>query len=67
MDTLLRYIPGTTDLELGLAESYEISDDGLEYTFKLRKGLKFPDGTGFNADAVVWSINRVQMIQSGDC
>lgn len=59
MDTLLRYIPGTTDLELGLAESYEISDDGLEYTFKLREGMKFPDGTDFNADAVTWSINRV--------
>ncbi len=59
MDTLLTYIPGTTELQPGLAESYEVSDDGLEYTFKLREGLKFPDGADFNADAVVWSINRV--------
>jgi len=59
MDTLLTYVPGSTELQNGLAESYEASDDGLEYTFKLREGLVFPDGTAFNADAVVWSINRV--------
>jgi len=59
MDTLLHYVPGTTDLEPGLAESYEVSDDGLEYTFKLREGLSFPDGAPFNAEAVKWSIDRV--------
>jgi len=59
MDTLLMYIPGGTELQPGLAESYDISDDGLEYTFHLRSGLTFPDGTDFNADAVAWSINRV--------
>lgn len=59
MDTLLHYIPGTTDLEPGLATEYEVSDDGLEYTFKLVEGAKFPDGTAFNADAVKWSIDRV--------
>jgi peptide/nickel transport system substrate-binding protein len=59
MDTLLHYVPGTTDLEPGLAESYEVSDDGLEYTFKLREGLSFPDGAPLNAEAAVWSINRV--------
>ncbi|MDH7485660.1 MAG: ABC transporter substrate-binding protein [Anaerolineae bacterium] len=63
MDTLLTYIPGTTELQPGLAESYAVSDDGLEYTFTLRKGLKFPDGTPFNADAVVWSINRVMRLE----
>ena len=63
MDTLLTYIPGTTELQPGLAESYEVSDDGLEYTFKLRQGLKFPDGTAFNADAVTWSINRVMRLE----
>ena len=41
-----------------LATSWEISDDGLEYTFKLRQGVKFHDGTPFNADAVVFSIKR---------
>ncbi len=59
MDTLLHYVPGTTNLEPGLAESYDVSEDGLEYTFYLRKGLKFPDGTPFNAEAVKWSIDRV--------
>ncbi len=63
MDTLLHYKPGTTDLEPGLAESYDVSDDGLEYTFHLRQGLKFNDGTPFNADAVKWSIDRVFKIQ----
>ena len=58
-DGLVRYKLGTTELEPGLAESWEISDDGLEYTFHLRPGVKFHDGTPFNATAVKWSIERV--------
>ncbi|MCL6509562.1 MAG: ABC transporter substrate-binding protein [Anaerolineae bacterium] len=42
-----------------LAESWEISPDGLVYTFKLRPGVKFHDGTELNADAVVRSLNRM--------
>jgi len=56
---LLRYPPGKTNLVPGLAKSYDISADGKEYTFKLRKGLKFSDGTPFDAHAVKWSIDRV--------
>ncbi|MFW6115163.1 MAG: ABC transporter substrate-binding protein [Thermodesulfobacteriota bacterium] len=56
---LLDYEPGTTKLIPGLAASYEISEDGKEYTFKLREGLTFSDGTPFTADAVKWSIDRV--------
>ncbi len=60
---LLKYPAGETELVSGLAESYTISDDGLEYTFKLREGLAFTDGTLFNADAVKWSIDRVIALQ----
>lgn len=42
-----------------LAESWEISPDGLVYTFKLRPSVKFHDGTELNADAVVRSLNRM--------
>ena len=56
---LLRYPPGKTNLVPGLAKSYEISADGKEYTFKLREGLKFTDGTPFDASAVKWSMDRV--------
>jgi peptide/nickel transport system substrate-binding protein len=58
-DTLLTYVAGTTNLQPGLAEAMpEVSADGLEYTFKLREGLVFPDGTPCDAEAVKWSIDR---------
>jgi peptide/nickel transport system substrate-binding protein len=64
-DGLLNVLPGTTDeLGLALAESYTVSDDGLEYTFKLREGVVFPDGTPFNADAVVFSFDRIAAIDA---
>ncbi len=42
-----------------LAESYQISPDGLTYTFTLRSGLEFSDGTPLDANDVAYSINRV--------
>ena len=42
-----------------LAESWEVSDDSLTYTFKLRQGVKFQDGTDFNAVAVKSYYDRV--------
>ena len=42
-----------------LAESHEVSKDGLVYTFKLRSGVKFHDGTDFNAEAVKVNLDRV--------
>jgi len=61
---LLTYKPGTTELELGLAAEWpKVSNNGLEYTFKLKKGLKFSDGTPFNAQIVKHSIDRVIKLQ----
>jgi peptide/nickel transport system substrate-binding protein len=40
------------------AESYEISDDGLTLTIKLREGIEFSDGTPLDAEAVVWNFIR---------
>jgi peptide/nickel transport system substrate-binding protein len=61
-EPLLRYKPGTTELEPCLAESYEASKDGLKYTLNLRKNVKFQDGSPFNAEAVKFSIERIKKI-----
>src|SRR6185437_10328993 len=57
-DSLVRYKPGTVEVEPGLAQSWDISGDGLTYTFHLRKGVKFQDGSPVNADAIVQNIDR---------
>ena len=56
---LTRYKSGTLEVEPGLAESWTISDDGTEYTFKLRPGVKFHDGTDLNAEAVKFNFDRM--------
>jgi ABC-type transport system substrate-binding protein len=58
-DGLMDYVPGTTTLRPGLAESYEISPDGLVYTFHLRAGVKFHNGREMTADDVKYSLDRV--------
>ncbi|KEZ72312.1 peptide ABC transporter substrate-binding protein, partial [Pseudomonas syringae pv. syringae FF5] len=61
---LADFKPGTTEVIPALADSWEISDDGLTYTFHLRKGVKFHTTDYFkptrdmNADDVLWSFQR---------
>lgn len=55
---LVRFKPGTTEIEPCLAEAWSISPDGREWTFYLRKNVKFHDGTPFNSEAVRFSIER---------
>ena len=55
---LVKFKDGSTSIEPCLANSWEVSADGKEITFHLRKGVKFHDGTDFNADAVVFSFAR---------
>ena len=61
---LVEFKLGTTDFEPGLAESWDIAEDGLSYTFHLRKGVKwqttpwFTPSREFNADDVLYTFNR---------
>lgn len=50
--------PGTTQIRPDLATHWKISRDGKAYTFFLRHGVKFSDGTAFNATAACWNFNR---------
>jgi peptide/nickel transport system substrate-binding protein len=58
-DGLVRYRDGTLEVEPALATDWEISEDGTEYTFTLREGVKFHDGSDFNAEAVVFNFERM--------
>jgi ABC-type transport system substrate-binding protein len=58
-DGLMDYKPGTTELVPDLAESFEVSADGLTYTFKLRHGVKFHNGRELKAADVKYSLDRV--------
>ena len=58
-DGLMDYEPGTATLRTDLAESYEISEDGLTFTFKIRPGVKFHNGRELTAEDVKYSIERV--------
>ena len=56
---LTRYGDGTLQPEPALATDWEISEDGTVYTFTLREGVTFHDGTPFNAEAVKFNFDRM--------
>lgn len=58
-DTLLYRHPETRAFVPGLAKSWTASADGLSYTFTLKEGIRFHDGTSFNADAVGVTLDRI--------
>ena len=58
-DGLVRYKDGTLEVEPALADSWTISADGTEYTFNLRSGITFHDGSAFDADAVKFNFDRM--------
>jgi peptide/nickel transport system substrate-binding protein len=55
---LTDFKPGTVELEPSLATEWSSSTDGKTWTFKLRSGVKFHDGTDFDAEAVKFNVDR---------
>jgi peptide/nickel transport system substrate-binding protein len=58
-ETLVGAAPGAMKPEPMLATHWEVADDGLTWTFYLREGVKFHDGTPFTAEAVKFSLERI--------
>ena len=63
---LLTYADDSTEVKPCLAKSWKVSDDGLEYTFELQEGVKFHDGTDFNAEAVMFNVERNTFYKTED-
>jgi peptide/nickel transport system substrate-binding protein len=64
-DALFRYVGNPPKVQPWLAESHEVSNDGLTYTVKLRKEAVFHDGSPVNAAAVVYSADRLLTVNGG--
>lgn len=58
-DTLVWQDTADRQFKGGLADSWEVSSDGLQYTFRLKQNVTFHDGTPFNAEAVKFSFDRI--------
>ncbi len=64
-ETLFQYVGSvSSQVQPWLASNYTVSPDGLTYTVNLRQGITFQDGTPFNASAVVFSFDRVVLMDS---
>jgi peptide/nickel transport system substrate-binding protein len=57
-DALMKLDPDTLELKGAIAESWDISADGMEYTFHIRPGITFWDGEKCDAHAVKWCLDR---------
>jgi peptide/nickel transport system substrate-binding protein len=64
-DALFRYVGNPPKAVPWLADSFTVSPDGLKYTVKLRSEAKFHDGSSVNADAVVYSAERLLRVKQG--
>src|SRR5215470_3787047 len=64
-DGLMRWENNPAVLEPWVAESHTISPDGLTYTFKLRRGVKFHDGSEVKAQDVAYSLDRILAVGKG--
>jgi len=63
-DTLLYRDPQTREFVSGLATDWSVSEDGLVYTFRLRDGVHFHDGTMLDASAIAANLNRIMRLDS---
>ncbi len=64
-DRLVKYKGSSTEVEPSVAESWSANEDGTVWTFKLKKGIKFDDGTPLDARAVKFTFERLKKIGKG--
>jgi len=64
-DTLVQYTEGSSDIQPALATQWSVSKDGLVWSFRLRSGVTFSDGTALSGQHVVDSLQREINPQSG--
>lgn len=58
-ETLFRWNADFTDVEPNIVEAADVANDGRQYTFRLRKGIRWSDGAPFSADDILFAINDV--------
>ena len=63
MEPLVAYDGETTNFRPMLAQNWNVSPDGTVWTFRLRRNVKFHDGTVFKADAVQYALDRINGIK----